>query len=186
MKICTACKQEKPLDLFGKRKHSKDGIRHECKECSNKRTRGYYDKNAQEIRRKTREDRKKDPVKFREAELKWYSKNHTEKSTKAAKWYRDNTERVRARLLMRKYGITIEQYHTKLVEQNYACDICKRHESAFTNRLSVDHNHKTKNIRGLLCFHCNKFKVGKLTVESAKSVYEYLLKHDGGPNESNT
>lgn len=186
MKICTACKKEKSPELFGKRKHSKDGIRHECKECSNKRTRGYYDKNAEEVKRKIRADRKKDPTKFREAELKWYSKNHTAKSAKAAKWYRDNTDRVRARLLFRKYGITLERYNEILKSQNYCCAICDRNETEFTNKLAVDHNHKSKNIRGLLCFHCNKFKVGKLTTKTAKQVYEYLLKHDGSDGESDS
>ena len=34
-----------------------------------------------------------------------------------------------------------------------ACEICG-HEPV-SRRLSVDHNHETDDVRGLLCFHCN-------------------------------
>lgn len=61
---------------------------------------------------------------------------------------------------------------------NNQCAICKRHESEFKKRLAVDHSHKTGRVRGLLCFYCNKFRVGRHTIESAKAVYEYLYKFD--------
>jgi hypothetical protein len=32
-KVCSKCKVDKPLDSFGKRKASKDGLQHSCKEC---------------------------------------------------------------------------------------------------------------------------------------------------------
>lgn len=62
--------------------------------------------------------------------------------------------------------------------QEGKCAICKRHESEFKRRLSVDHNHKTGKVRGLLCFQCNKFKVGRNTIESARAIYDYLLQYD--------
>lgn len=58
------------------------------------------------------------------------------------------------------------------------CAICKRPRSDFKNRLSVDHNHSSGQIRGLLCFQCNKIKVGRHNLQSAKDVYEYLKKYD--------
>lgn len=58
------------------------------------------------------------------------------------------------------------------------CAICKRPRSDFKNKLSVDHDHKSGKIRGLLCFQCNKFKVGRHTYFSAKDVYDYFLKYD--------
>lgn len=62
--------------------------------------------------------------------------------------------------------------------QGARCAICNKHESNFVNRLAVDHNHKTGKVRGLLCFSCNKFKVGRNTIESSRQIYEYLLKYD--------
>jgi hypothetical protein len=58
------------------------------------------------------------------------------------------------------------------------CAICKKHRSAFKKNLSCDHNHKTGKIRGLLCFFCNKFRVGRQTIETAREVLKYLEKYD--------
>jgi len=58
------------------------------------------------------------------------------------------------------------------------CSICKKPRSAFKKNLSVDHNHASNRIRGLLCFRCNKLIVGRHTIESARQVLEYLLKYD--------
>lgn len=58
------------------------------------------------------------------------------------------------------------------------CAICKEPRASFKNRLSVDHNHKSGQVRGLLCYYCNKFKVGRHSLESSKEVYDYLLKYD--------
>jgi hypothetical protein len=58
------------------------------------------------------------------------------------------------------------------------CAICARPKTMFKNRLSVDHNHRSGRVRGLLCYYCNRRRVGQASLESAKAVYEYLLKYD--------
>jgi hypothetical protein len=58
------------------------------------------------------------------------------------------------------------------------CAICKKPREAFKKSFSVDHNHKTNKIRGLLCYRCNKFRVGRQTIETTKEVLEYLLTYD--------
>lgn len=57
------------------------------------------------------------------------------------------------------------------------CAICGKPRSAFKNNLSVDHCHKSNKIRGLLCFRCNKFVVGRQTIESATAILNYLKKY---------
>jgi hypothetical protein len=59
------------------------------------------------------------------------------------------------RHLKTNYGITKEQYELLLKEQNNACAICLKPSSSFQRALSVDHDHKTGQIRGLLCITCN-------------------------------
>lgn len=84
----------------------------------------------------------------------------------SAKWYQDNKERrkeeMRVNQYMRYYGITIEEYDVLYKEQNHGCAICKASTGSNGKRLSVDHNHKTGEVRGLLCDDCNiglgKFK----------------------------
>ena len=86
--------------------------------------------------------------------------------------------------LLKKYGITLKQYNAKLKEQGGKCAICKKPAKQFSRSLATDHNHKSGRVRGLLCFYCNKFRVGRATLESAKLVYEYLLKYEGGQDEA--
>lgn len=60
--------------------------------------------------------------------------------------------------LKRLYGITPEQYHEMLANQGGVCAICgthKRRANRPTERLSVDHCHRTGRVRGLLCTRCN-------------------------------
>lgn len=72
-----------------------------------------------------------------------------------------------------------EQERQKLSDaQNQCCGICGKHESHFSKRLAVDHNHKSGRVRGLLCFRCNKFQLGRHTIESATKILNYLLKYD--------
>ena len=52
-----------------------------------------------------------------------------------------------------QYGITVEQYNQMLENQNYCCAICGT--EPVNRRLSVDHDHITGQVRGLLCPKCN-------------------------------
>lgn len=57
-----------------------------------------------------------------------------------------------------KYAITPEQYLKTLVRQRGRCGVC---EKPFTRTPNIDHDHRTERARGLLCFPCNKFVVGR-------------------------
>ena len=63
---------------------------------------------------------------------------------------------------MRYYGITIDEYNLLYKKQNRGCAICSVPTGSNDKRLSVDHNHQTGEVRGLLCDDCNiglgKFK----------------------------
>lgn len=61
-----------------------------------------------------------------------------------------------------------------LYKQQGCCAICRKPESAFKRRLNVDHNHKTGLVRGLLCYRCNKFVVGRLDYPTALKLVKYL------------
>lgn len=65
--------------------------------------------------------------------------------------------------LAKKYGITEEQYDQLLIAQNFSCAVCGKNAEEEKKRLVVDHNHKTGEIRGLLCNYCNHRIVGKWT-----------------------
>lgn len=74
-----------------------------------------------------------------------------------AKLWDSNPLNRRGRKLQKKYGISNEMYDTMLVEQDFKCKICDSSDTRnkSTKYLVVDHDHKTGNIRGLLCDYCN-------------------------------
>lgn len=66
--------------------------------------------------------------------------------------------RARDLYLQRTYGITLAEYSYLLGQQGGCCAIC---ESVPKKRnLVVDHNHKTGQVRGLLCNKCNHDLLG--------------------------
>lgn len=71
------------------------------------------------------------------------------------KHYVENPEKFRERLLVRKYGLTIEDYDAMLENQGGSCAICNTTDPRGHGRFHVDHNHKTGVVRGLLCTDCN-------------------------------
>jgi hypothetical protein len=102
----------------------------------------------------------------------WADKAHTKRqncckvcshasSTKWAQVHADQKCSVeRDRQLMRLYGMTREDYNALLVKQEGRCALCGQPETAKRwgkpMTLAVDHDHETKEIRGLLCSRCNR------------------------------
>lgn len=64
--------------------------------------------------------------------------------------------------------------------QEGRCAVCLKHQDELKLRLAVDHNHKTLEIRGLLCSTCNHRVVGRHTdAELLRRVADHLDKHTG-------
>lgn len=93
------------------------------------------------------------------------------------KWKEKNPEAYLSILMKHRYGITLNEYKEILLNQNGVCAICGEKETIKRKtRLSIDHCHSTKKVRGLLCDGCNKgigyFKDNPELLERAK---QYLL-----------
>ena len=99
------------------------------------------------------------------------------------KWRASNKERIRflgRRQMLRRYGLTIEEFDSLLDAQGGVCAICRSPEtyllaSGKDSRLSVDHCHETGVVRGLLCRSCN-LVLGHLgdDVKLLEAAIEYL------------
>jgi hypothetical protein len=76
--------------------------------------------------------------------------------------------------LKNKFGLSFEKFQAMIDAQNNLCAICKKPEQQ-RRRLSVDHDHETDAIRGLLCMNCNA-GLGNLrdSIELLEAAAEYL------------
>lgn len=80
------------------------------------------------------------------------------------------------------YGITAPEYWAIYAAQGGTCYICQRAKgrsekgTGGRKHLSVDHDHKTGEVRGLCCNPCNRDVLGHLRddVEAFKRCIEYL------------
>lgn len=84
---------------------------------------------------------------------------------------------------MRKYGLTRHAIDDILFEQSWLCAIC---DNPIGYADSVDHNHDTGQVRGMLCTQCNR-ALGLFQDSAqllAKAIY-YLEKYNAGPRHSN-
>ena len=92
------------------------------------------------------------------------------KKERSKKQLSTNPLQRRKKRLYKNYRITPEYYNNLFIEQEGKCAICGTHQDNLKRPLAVDHNHKTKKIRGLLCINCNA-GIGYL-----KEDYHILLK----------
>jgi hypothetical protein len=73
----------------------------------------------------------------------------------------------------KQLGVTDEQYARMLAKQGGVCAICGNPPKS--RRLDVDHNHRGGEIRGLLCFTCNHYLLGKYaTPAKLRRAADYL------------
>jgi hypothetical protein len=133
MKKCKECNTVKNENDFGS--YTSKGNKYKrkvCKECRNTKARN------------SRDDR----TRWLDREL--YKKKKQQNPSKLAEYYRDQS-------LRQKYGITLEEYWKMCDLQNNQCVICYENPfySAHHKDLVVDHNHKTGEVRGLICQGCN-------------------------------
>lgn len=106
----------------------------------------------------------------------WISKpeNKLAKYKRSLTWNTRRPDSILKKRLKKYYNITVEQFENMYSSQNGVCKICKR-ICPSGRRLSVDHDHDTGKIRGLLCMKCNK-GLGSFedNVENMKIAIEYL------------
>lgn len=69
--------------------------------------------------------------------------------------------KMQRKSLLKKFGITSEEYDEMLSAQNGVCACCGNpetvvgHRSTLPRLLAVDHDHQTGKVRALLCGNCN-------------------------------
>lgn len=103
----------------------------------------------------------------------WVKRNVERSVELKRQWRNKKGWYYRRALVLRKYGLTLDDYDVMLRKQNGVCAIClspPKKNKAF----NVDHCHTTGKIRGLLCFRCN---FGLSFFREDSETFKRALKH---------
>ncbi|MHA2123226.1 MAG: endonuclease domain-containing protein [Promethearchaeota archaeon] len=163
MKICNKCKKEKEYESFNKDSSKKDGLHTICKSCSRTNSAKYYKNNKEKIKKDVAKWAQENKEKMRKYASKYYNNNKEKAKESNRKWKNRNKNKInekRRKKIKRRlepYDISFEKFHQMLNNQNNKCLICNRNFDyrSRSTRPTIDHNHYTNKIRGLLCFKCN-------------------------------
>ena len=169
-------------------------VKRKCTVCTNtfevssiKSTKIYCSKDCKYVADKNKLKLKyqKDPEKHRKKSSTSYFKNHEENKEKArlrAKLARiANPSQFKNSKLKQAYGITLEEFNVLLNNQNNCCAICAEVFSIKKMSLKpfVDHNHKTGEVRELLCLNCNSIiGYSREDVLVLKAAIKYLKRYE--------
>ena len=160
-KVCSICGIEKSVLEFSREKTAKSGLQSACKCCIGEKQRSPESK----IKRKEYRKRPEERTKSIERSKRYYAKV-------------ENKERKASRLLMQKYGITLEDKIKLLMDQQGVCAICEK-EIYNPQDAYVDHNHVTGKIRGILCSECNLgLGIFKDSIMGVERALNYLKEAD--------
>ena len=155
-KECTKCHKVLALEDFGPQtKRGKRGRCAQCRLCVAAYARGYRRRDPQltKQRRKEQYDRFRVRDDYRQKKLQ----------------YR----------LQEMYNLTLEEFDDMVSQQKGLCAICRKPNNVIGERLGVDHDHNTGEVRGLLCNHCNKGLAGfRDNPKILKNAINYLSKGD--------
>ena len=124
-KCAGQCGEWLDTSCFGKDSYAKSGLRSSCRACCLKQWESWIARNPEK---------------------------YAAKLARQRDWDKNSGGRIR-----RVYGLSLRQYREMLDSQGGACASCGSSDVSRQNggRLHVDHCHKDKTIRGLLCNGCN-------------------------------
>jgi len=142
-----------------------------------KRKQDWVLNNKERVSKQRKEYRENNKEKLSIVKKEYTIKNKVYKSEYDKEYRAKNKDRVRNNLLLREYGITLDEYNNLFEQQKGCCKICGKHQSVLNKVLAIDHCHVNKNVRGLLCISCNTGLGNfKDNVESLYAAIEYLNK----------
>ena len=135
-RICTRCRQSKPLGEFSPNSGGKLGRKGQCKLCANEAARERYQESV------------KQPVKRKQIQARQAVKYRARSP--------EQNRRYRRRSHLGRYGYTTETFVAYLERIGDCCEICGRSLTGYRNR-HIDHDHAgtIRDVRGILCSACN-------------------------------
>lgn len=161
MRLCKKCGTEKPLDQFVKRSTY-------CADCRRAYRQAYRANNREAAVRAKKKWEAGHPEEVREAKRRRYHTNVLKSRERQRLWRANNPDKVAARNAARReksqkeglyayyrHGLTVEQVAQMESAQGGGCAICGRPFTDDKKNRNIDHDHRTGEVRGLLCNRCN-------------------------------
>ena len=139
MKRCKKCGVVQELSEFYANPGARDGRRPECKQCTAANRKAWYQRNRRKVIARVQ---------------RWREDNRNRYLTYQRDYKRSRPEQERDGYLRRTFGITLSGYERLLESQAGGCAICGRSPKPKAP-LHVDHDHESREVRGLLCVRCN-------------------------------
>lgn len=129
-KRCVECKETKPRAEYHKHSLGRDGLQARCKSCNIAAAKARY---------------VADPERRKAYVKKWQAENPDRR------WKASRKNKLKG------YGLTLDEYDAMLNRQGGRCAICQTDVPGRGRKMfSVDHDHKTGAVRGLVCGACNQ------------------------------
>jgi hypothetical protein len=150
------------------------------KERRLKLSKAWYEANKDKKKKSCRAWQAANSSRYKALVAEWDKQNPKRRKEISLKWRKENPEAWRALSLRKKYGLTVEQFDDMVKAQGGLCAICLKPETRTTkgqNRyLSVDHDHNTNKIRGLLCHRCNaSLGLMREDLDSLRRMIDYII-----------
>lgn len=109
--------------------------------------------------------------------------NHKKIRAKGKEGWDKHRKTYRSSYYKRIYGITLEEFETKLENQDFKCAICRVELDIDkdSRKAHLDHCHESGKIRDILCVCCNK-GIGYLKedTEILENAIKYIKRHKEG------
>jgi hypothetical protein len=154
-KTCTNCNEPKPAttEFFHAYPRNTDGLRGECKVCHKARKRAWEAAHPEKVRASKRRRYAANPETDLERAKKWQQENPERYRANMENWYAGNgdalkesmrldriahPEKYREYDLKKKFGITLEDFETRLNEQDRKCASCETTEPKGPNNYVFD------------------------------------------------
>lgn len=127
-----------------------------------------------------------------------YTEANTYVNPGGRRWCRECMRANSRRQVIRKYGISVEEFQELLIKQDYKCAICERDLYTWSENgelnirdIQIDHDHDCckvpnrscgKCIRGILCGECNRGLARfRDSVKLLRTAASYLEKYELPP-----
>jgi len=111
-----------------------------------------------------------------------YNKNKEVIIARVAEYRKHNPEKIRDTKLKQAYGVGTDYFKAKLKEQSNVCAGCGQNRKVRWRdkevEMALDHDHLTKDPRGVLCIKCNR-GLGLLeeNIQTMLNLIDYLNKY---------